>query len=260
MEQPRLKFAEKAAIDTGKLLVDYFRIGNQKGEYKPDRTLVTEADKNADLFLQEMISSQYPSDSVLSEENNTVYPDNNDVWVIDPLDGTVNFSLGLHYWGVAIAHLHKGMPQNAAAYFPLVDELYSASVGKGAELNGTAIHLSNPLFDSHYPIFAHCSRMKGLYNVSLPYKSRSLGSAAYQLCVVTKGSAILTFESTVKLWDFAASWLIIKEAGGYIQTLENQEVFPTKTDFDYNDQSYPMLAAASEEVILNAAQSIVPKR
>ncbi|MBK8793965.1 MAG: hypothetical protein IPN59_12715 [Holophaga sp.] len=62
--------------------------------------------------------------------------------MVDPLDGTTNFSLGLHYWGVSLAYLLDGVPQAAALYFPLINEMYTAQAGQGAELNGTPLHLT----------------------------------------------------------------------------------------------------------------------
>ena len=259
MSNLRLEFAKNTAVETGKLLLDHFQNGNLKGELKSDRTLVTKADRDADQYIQKLIRDHFPSDAILSEEGNTVFPENPDVWVIDTLDGTVNFSLGLHYGGVSIAHLKDGIPQAAALYFPVIDELYSASAGQGANLNSKQILAPNPPIDFHFPIFVHCSRTHGLYNLTLPYKTRSLGAAAYHLCLIPKGSAILAFESSIKLWDFAGSWLVVKEAGRLIQPLGNQQPFPTQSGFDYNDRAFAIIAAASEDVMNKATANIIRK-
>ncbi len=259
MENKRLDFAKSAALQTGKLLLDHFYNGNRQGELKADRTLVTKADQNADLLLQNMIQEKYPDDGILSEEGSTEFPENDHVWVLDPLDGTVNFSLGLHYWGVSIAHLENGLPQTAAVYFPVVDELYSASRGAGAELNGTPLLVSNPPVDSPYSVFVHCSRMLEKYQVKLPYKTRSLGAAAYHLCLITKGTAVLAFESTPKLWDFAGSWLIVEEAGGLIRANGELQPFPAQPGIKYSDHPYAIFAAASKEVMNEAVAGIHKK-
>lgn len=257
MSNQRLEFAKYAAIETGKILLDHFHNGNRQGELKADKTLVTKADRDADRLLQDLIEKEFPADGILSEEGSTVFPENEHVWVLDPLDGTVNFSLGLHYWGVSIAHLKHGVPQTSAVFFPVVEELYTASSGEGAELNGTPILVSNPPVDSPFAVFVHCSRMHNLYQVTLPYKTRSLGAAAYHLCLITKGTALLAFESTSKLWDFAASWLIVKEAGGLIRANGSTQPFPAQSGFDYNDHQYSILAAASEAVMDKAATGII---
>jgi myo-inositol-1(or 4)-monophosphatase len=101
--------------------------------------------------------------------------------------------------------------------------------------------------------------MQNLYRVTLPYKTRSLGAAAYHLCLITKGTALLAFESTPKLWDFAASWLIIKEAGGVIRAIGDHQPFPAQRGIKYNNQAYSILAAASEAVMDKAAAGIIVK-
>lgn len=249
MDSSRLKIAKKSAVIVGRELLDHFHNGNRQGDLKPDRTLVTEADQKADLHLQKLISEAFPADGILSEENSTIYPKTDDVWVLDPLDGTVNFSLGLHYWGVSIAHLHGGHPVNAAVYFPVIDELYSASTGNGAEFNGSPLSISDPPVKTQFPVFVHCSRLYRNYHVSVKYKKRSLGSAAYHLCLVPKGTAILALESQPRIWDFAASWLIVKEAGGSIRTIGGQEPFPANAGIDYADHPFPVLAASNQEVM-----------
>jgi myo-inositol-1(or 4)-monophosphatase len=259
MENKRLDFIKSAAVQTGKLLLDHFYNGNRQGELKADRTLVTKADQNADLLLQNLIKEKYPDDGILSEEGSTVFPENDHVWVLDPLDGTVNFSLGLHYWGVSISHLKNGVPQTAAVYFPVVDELFSASRAEGAELNGTPLLVSNPPVDSPYPVFVHCSRMHDKYQVKLPYKTRSLGVAAYHLCLITKGTAALAFESTPKLWDFAGSWLIVEEAGGLIRAYGERQPFPAQPGIKYSDHPYAILASASSEGMREAVAGIRKK-
>ncbi|MCJ7716737.1 MAG: hypothetical protein MUO54_09480 [Anaerolineales bacterium] len=259
MGNKRLDFAKSAAKQTGKLLLDHFYNGNHQGELKADRTLVTKADRDADLLLQNLIQEKYPDDGILSEEGSTVFPENDHVWVLDPLDGTVNFSLGLHYWGVSIAHLENGVPQTAAVYFPVVDELYSAAKGEGAELNGKPINVSNPPVNSPHAVFVHCSRMHKLYRVQLPFKTRSLGAAAYNLCLITKGTAILAFESTPKIWDFAGSWLIVEEAGGLIRAKGELQPFPAQPGIKYNDHAYAILASATKEVMNEAVAGIHKK-
>jgi myo-inositol-1(or 4)-monophosphatase len=256
MYKKRLEFAKSTAVETGKRLIDHFYNGNREAEMKSDRTLVTEADRDADQFIQALIKSEFPADGILSEEGSTKFPENTHVWVLDPLDGTVNFNLGLHYWGVSIAHFKDGIPKTAAVYFPVIDELYSASIGQGAELNGKKLHLSKPRVATPYPVFVHCSRMHKEYKVRIPYKTRSLGSAAYNLSLITKGTAVLAFESEPKLWDYAACWLIIKEAGGVIRALGEQQPIPAEIGLDYKDQAHSILASQSEGELTKAEAGI----
>ncbi len=257
MNNSRLELARKAAKQTGKTLLDLYQKGDQSGFLKEDHTLVTEADRAADKIIQEMILGEFPGDQILSEEASTIFPNSQHVWIIDPLDGTVNFSRGLSCWGVSIAHLKNGKPKTAALYFPVTDELFTASLGEGAKYNGQPI-MVDPEFDKNmFPLFVHCSRMHKRYNVSLPYKKRSLGAAAYHLCLIANNKAVLAFESTVRIWDFAASWLIIQEAGGLIESFGEKQPFPAQVDTDYHNIPFPIIAAASKEVLAEARKNIV---
>ncbi len=249
MTSTRAEIAKEGAVQAGKQLLEHFINGNRQGILKADQTLVTKADQNSDQLLHSLIQEHFPGDGILSEESSTIFPGQDHVWVLDPLDGTVNFSQGLHYWGVSIAHFENGFPQNAAIYFPLIDELYSASRGAGAFLNDKQLHIAEHPGETLFPIFVHCSRMHQRYQIKLPFKTRSLGAAAYHLCLVSNSTAVLAFESTPKIWDFAAGWLIIQEAGGLIQSFDGRQPFPAQVGKDYQKQSYPIVAAASKEIL-----------
>jgi len=257
MHKKRIDLARKAALQTGKTLLDLYQKGDQTGYLKEDHSLVTEADKAADKMIQKMIQDEFPEDQILSEEGSTIYPDNEHTWVIDPLDGTVNFSRGLGCWGVSIAHLKNGIPQTAALYFPITDELFTAVQGEGALLNGQTLKVLENSEKDLFPIFFHCSRMHKRYRVNLPYKTRSLGVAAYHLSLIANNKAVLAFESTVRIWDFAASWLVVQEAGGKIESFGEKQPFPALPETDYHGIPFPIIAAASNKVLAEARTNIV---
>ena len=244
-----LDFTTEIAEAAGQLLLNYYRPAGIAVTLKPDRTVLTEADLAADQLLQNAIRSAFPDDGIISEEAGTLYPrDKGAVWVIDPLDGTTNFSLGLHYWGVSIARIVDGRPVVGALCFPLLGEMLAASKGEGAFLNGSRLEISPPTADQPVSFFSCCSRTVRHYEVSLKYKTRIFGSAAYDLATVARGSAILAFEATPKIWDFSASWLIVEEAGGVIAPLTGESPFPLIAGRDYGARSFPLLAAASPEL------------
>ena len=260
MISSRLDLATKAALQTGKTLLDLYHNGDRSGFLKEDHTLVTEADRAADKMIQEMILGEFPGDQILSEEGSTIFPNSQHVWIIDPLDGTVNFSRGLDHWGVSIAHLENRRLNAAALYFPVTDELFTAVQGEGAFLNGQPLKVFEDFDEDLFPIFVHCSRMHKLYQVSLPYKTRSLGAAAYHLCLIAINKAVLAFESTVRIWDFAASWLIIKEAGGKIEPYGDLMPFPAEPGTDYHKIPFPIIAAVSKNVLDQARKNIIQNK
>ncbi|MBU1660554.1 MAG: hypothetical protein KKD28_03670 [Chloroflexi bacterium] len=271
-----LNFATQIARQTGKLLLAHYRRSGIRASLKADHTVVTEADLAADCLIRQAIREHYPDDGLLSEEEGTIYPAGKSaVWIVDPLDGTTNFSLGMHYWGISIARLVDGEPDTAALYFPLLDELFTASRGGGAYLNGSRLEVKPPAPDQASQrvsesasrpnpgqamfVFSCCSRTHANYKVSIRYKTRILGSAAYGLCTVARGSAVLAFEVTPKVWDFCGSWLVTREAGGVIRVLDGGTPFPLIPGTDYEGMSYPILAAATPELWAEGQGKIIPK-
>jgi len=242
-----IAFTTRLAKDVGYEILRYQKTRNIQTSLKSDQTLVTQADISADQKIRSSLMENFPKDGILSEEDNTIYPaDKEYVWVVDPLDGTTNFSLGLHYWGVSIARLKNGSPDLAVLYFPLLDELITATKAGGAFLNDTQLQLKIHQPESPNTFFSCCSRTFRNYHVDIPYKPRILGSAAYGLCTVALGSAVLAFEVTPKVWDFSGSWLVVREAGGFISPLDGNSPFPLTPGTDYKSIKYPMLAAITQ--------------
>ena len=138
-----LQFATELARKTGELLLEYFHPAGSETRLKFDHSVVTEADLAADRLVEQAVRETYPQDLLLSEElHPSLSPgQQRAVWVVDPLDGTTNFSLGLPIWGVSIARVVNGMPETSAIYFPLLDELYSAQAGMGAFWNGKRLQV-----------------------------------------------------------------------------------------------------------------------
>ena len=258
MKEDRLGAAAEIALRAGKELLTLYRQGDNGGELKTDRTLVTRADRKADGLIQDLLKTQFPGEGILSEEASTIFPSTEHTWVIDPLDGTVNFSQGLHYWGVSIAHLVNGIPETGAVYFPLIEELFTAKRGTGAFLNGNPLVIKAGEGQDLFPLFVHCSRMHQKYTENLGYKKRSLGAAAYHLCLVARNTANLALESTPKIWDYAAGWLIIEEAGGVVKAMGNEQPFPAVPGLDYAKKPFPILAARSAEELYRAEAEIIP--
>jgi myo-inositol-1(or 4)-monophosphatase len=255
-----LEFATQLARKTGELLLDSFSLSGTRTSRKKDRSVVTKADMDADLLIRDAISVKFPEDGLLSEELNTIYPTGKQaVWIIDPIDGTTNFSLGLPIWGVSIARLVGGWPDIAVIYFPPLDEIYSARKEGGAFLNGSQLHTIGTDWQQSTTFFACCSRTHRRYDVQVPYKPRILGSATYNLCSVARGIAILAFEAVPKIWDLAGGWLVATEAGAFLQTLNGSKPFPPAPGIDYSDLSFPILAAPTQEDLARGREQIKPK-
>ena len=256
-----LEFAVDLAERAGKLLHDRFNLMGTHSNLKSDRSVVTEADWAADRMIAEAIRKAFPEDGIVSEELQPISPPNTQpVWVVDPLDGTTNFSLGLPFWGVSIARLIDGWPNLAALYFPTINELYSVQRGMGAYVNGELLQVKPPEKDQPAAFFACCSRTHRRYQVEVRYKPRILGSAAYNLCAIARSVALVGFEASTKIWDLAGGWLLIQEAGGSIEPYEGRSPFPMQPAFDYRTADFPVVTAATSELAARTRSQIHPRQ
>ena len=252
-----LVFAVKLALQAGNLLRTFFNPAGVPAKAKADRTVVTEADFASDGMITNAIREHYPKDEIISEESSHhLLNDQSTTWIVDPLDGTTNFSLGLSIWGVSIARIYDGNAELGVLYFPMLNELYTARRGGGAFLNNKPIRVRAPDPSQPMSFFACCSRTFRYYDVSIPYKPRILGSCAYSFCMVSRGSALLGLDATAKIWDLAAIWVLVEEAGGKIAGFEGSQPFPISTQVDYASISFPTLAAATGDVFAMGQKKI----
>ena len=255
-----LEFAIALAVETGDLLQKFYRLGGIHASLKPDKTVVTAADLAADQLVTSRLTAHFPHEGIVSEESSHYLIDpHTPTWVIDPLDGTTNYSLGLPIWGVSIARLVDGFPSLGVLFFPRINELYTASRGSGAFLNHEPIKTRAPDPAQPMSFFSCCSRTFRNYTVNIPYKPRIMGSSTYSFCLVARGSALLGFDVTAKIWDLSAVWLLVEEAGGLIQSFEGDQVFPINTNIDYSATSYTVLAAATP-ALLEKGHALITKK
>ncbi len=195
--------------------------------------LVTEADHAAEKAIFEIIQNQYPEHYILSEESGDLPQNNEYKWVIDPLDGTVNFAHGIPLCAVSIGIEKAGEMIMGAVYCPFINEFYIAEKGQGAYLNDRKIKVTTQTevqksilvtgFPYTYPKL-HIGPLEifsKLVKRGIPV--RRLGSAAIDLCWVAAGRFDGFWEFNLSPWDTAAGYVIVKEAGGKITDFEGKE-------------------------------------
>lgn len=214
-----------------------FVIENKEGI----NNLVTEVDKLAEERIISIICSHFPDHTIISEETGTIDHQSEYQWIIDPIDGTVNFAHGIPLCCVSIA-LKKGPDLVlGAVYNPMMNELFFAERGKGALLNDQPIHVSRKSdfsraclvtgFPYQWPeAKEHPIKVFERFIMQgLPV--RRLGSAAIDLCWVACGRFDGFWEYNLNAWDVAAGYLIIEEAGGKITNFSNEpyDVFDKQT-------------------------------
>lgn len=249
--------AAAIAARAGAVLMRWFCDEALSSEWKQDYSIVTEADVEADRLITAELHAHFPDDAILSEE---LAPSSSAAshrtWVVDPLDGTTNFSLGIQHWGVSIGRCDESGPDVGVLFFPALGEAYVSSRGGGATMNGAPIHVRAPSSARPQGMMACCARTLRFHHVNLPVKVRVFGSAAYTLACVARGSAAIGMETRPRLWDLAAGWCLVQEAGGVIETLDGSRPFPMVADRAYADRSYPVLAAASPALLAEAREHI----
>ncbi len=217
------------AVEAGKILES--RRGARVVRVKFGTDIVTEADMAAETFLRNEILSRYPDHRVVGEEYGSNEADAEWEWVIDPLDGTVNFSRGSTYFAVSIALAHRGRAQFGVVYRPLTGDLFLAERGGGATLNGQPLRVSPAAQVEESIVVIDWSRQHArrktfaLVNdlFFAAHKIRCLGSAALDMCSVACGQLEGFVHPGLAPWDFAAAHLIIEEAGGTVTTVEGGE-------------------------------------
>ena len=255
-----LDFATALAAEFSQYAVSQFRL--HPAQRKQDGTLVTATDIAVDRLVLQRLGAAFPEHRVLSEEQTTRYDASAEfTWVIDPIDGTTNFARGLPVWGVSIALLHRGQPVVGVVDFPILQEQFTAVAGGGARRSGAPIHTYAGKQADDEQLLMKCTRTDRLLQISSPLKTRICGSAAYHLCKVADGTALAGIEATPRLWDFAAAWLIIVEAGGVITTWQQETIFPLPpVSQEYGAAPTPVFVAANPSIMQHLLASITVRR
>lgn len=204
---------------------------------KQDGSIVTEADHAMQHALAEALRSDWPHIAFLGEEMTSqqqaavLTNSEQGVWVVDPLDGTSNFSLGIPCFAVSVALIWNHRLELGLVYDPVRDECFSAQRACGATLNNIVLHLDTLLDVDRITVgLVDFKRLPAQLAVKLatspPYKSqRSFGSVALDWCWIAAGRGDVYVHGKQKLWDYAAGELILREAGGVSATLEGEPVY-----------------------------------
>lgn len=223
-----LNFTRALAKEAGELIVREREGATLSHDYKNGDELVTNADLKADKLICERIAGEFPQHKILSEESSpdigSVQEIETPLWIVDPIDGTVNYAHGHNQSGISIAYVEDTRITVGVVYNPFSEELFSAELGKGAALNGKPINVSketelkraliatgfpydkstlDPMIPRLYAVLSQCADI------------RRLGSAALDICFLAMGRLDGYYES-LSVWDFAAAQLIASEAGASV--------------------------------------------
>ena len=232
--QPLLNIAIQAARRAGEIIVRGMnRVHRLEVRAKGQNDFVTEIDTAAERDIIETVRRRYPQHAFLAEESGQSGADDEFVWIVDPLDGTTNFLHGFPQFAVSIGVQRRGRMEHAVVYDPLRQELFTASRGEGAQLDGKRIRVT-----------PHIGLERALIGTGFPYRSnlqwldsymamlkavmqatagiRRPGSAALDLAYVACGRFDGFWEDGLSPWDVAAGALLITEARGRITNFKDE--------------------------------------
>jgi myo-inositol-1(or 4)-monophosphatase len=258
-----LDLATKVAVAAGRLLIGSGGRPEVVATKSSPTDVVTEADQAAESLIRELIAEERPGDRILGEEGGEIAPPGGQGgqgglggrssvrWIVDPLDGTVNYLYGLPDWAVSIAAEVDGTVVAGAVFVPRRDELYSARLDNGAWLSSGALDWRGE--DTGSPVRLACNHdvplAQALVATGFGYEAgrrqvqgdvlravlpqvrdiRRGGSAAVDLCSVASGTVDAYYERGVNLWDIAAGGLIAAEAGARVTGLHGRPPSPSMT-------------------------------
>ncbi len=225
---PYLTICLEAVRAGGRVIQDW--AGRFDVRHKGPADLVTQADFASQETVRQIVLGAFPDHAFLGEEKEPHVPSHQRAdyrWVVDPLDGTMNYVHGVPHYCVSLALEHHGQPIVGAVYDPNLDECFAAVAGRGATLNDRPIHTSNVSslsdalaavgFPAHAP---QTAPDLALFQAMIPrcQAIRRTGSSALNLCYLAAGRFDVYWSYSTRIWDVAAGVLILREAGGHVSS------------------------------------------
>ena len=213
---PNLNIMIKAAEKASKVLIrDFGELENLQVSKKGPRDFVTNSDKKVEKIILEELEKSKKNFSFLSEENGKIENKNKEnIWIIDPIDGTNNFLHGIPHFSISIGLKSNDEIIAGVIFDPIKNELFYAEKNSGAYFNNQRIRVSNK---NNLDDCLFASNNVGIDNKSLSI--RNLGSAALDMAYVGAGRLDGYFQNDLHIWDIAAGIIIVKEAGGTVNNL-----------------------------------------
>ncbi len=224
--------------------------GNISASNKADGSLITSCDLWSDKTIVDGLASIAPDEGVLSEEGEKCIPNTKAYWVVDPLDGTTNFAAGIPYWSISVARFVDRKPQASFLIIPTLEKKFVSIKDKGVWLNNQKIDPNQNNYQSE--CISLCSRSIKILQKNptsvFPGKIRLLGVSSLNLTSVAMGQTFGAIESTPKIWDIAAAWLLLEELNCSIEWLETNPL-DLVSGQNLSNVNFPLIAGRSIQKI-----------
>lgn len=226
------QIAQKAAKKSGKILISKYHLFNRGDiKLKSAHEIVTKYDLLSEKIILEEIKKNFPKHAIFSEEKGKNNKKSDYLWLIDPIDGTTNFSMHNPIWSISIALAYQGEIIMGVVYAPILKEIFTAIKGKGAFMNKKKIKVSNINSGKVLNTFCHGNKTKDIKRAIKYYTKqklnhldcRQLGSAAIELSYVACGRIESIAIPGVNSYDVGAGSLIVNEAGGIVSNFKGEK-------------------------------------
>jgi len=240
LNSPQINIITKACLKASRSLIrDFGEIENLQVATKAPGDFVTSADKRTEKILIEELQKSHPEYGIVTEESGVINKSNSkNKWIIDPIDGTMNFLNGIPQFAISVGYEEDNEIKCGVIFNPITNEMYLAEKGNGAYLNNSRIRVSNKKSIKDSIIVTggpkQSSKIKEkifseYINVSKNVSNvRKFGSAALDMAYVASGRFDGYWQRELNYWDIAAGIIIIKEAGGFVNFFEYDSNFPIK--------------------------------
>jgi myo-inositol-1(or 4)-monophosphatase len=230
---------------------------------KGDGTPVTAADHEADDLLSSAIRGAFPGHGIVSEEQDTVVPGDDWCWIIDPIDGTSNFTAGLPYWCVSVALALEGEVVLGVVDAPPLNRRTVAIRGGGTTQSGRRLSVRPPVDwrdgrNRHIPVMLTTGTARRARGAGLRLNPRVMGATALDLATVAQGVAAASIALIPKVWDVAAGALLVTEAGGAVETLHGEPLLPLRPGVDEADRSAATASGPDGAYVQRLAAGLLP--
>tara|TARA_B100000676_G_C18032539_1_gene819658 strand:- start:918 stop:1718 length:801 start_codon:yes stop_codon:yes gene_type:complete len=240
LNSPQINLITKACMKASRSLIrDFGEIENLQVSSKAPGDFVTSADKRTEKIIIEELLKAHPNYGIISEESGFINKSNkNNRWIIDPIDGTMNFLNGIPQFAISVAYEEENEVKCGIIFNPVTNEMFSAEKGSGAYLNNSRMRVSNKKKLSEALLVTggpkQASKIKKkifseYINISTQVSNvRKFGSAALDMAYVACGRFDGYWQRELNYWDVAAGIILIKESGGFVDFFEEDKKVPLK--------------------------------
>ena len=238
LNSPQINLISRACMKASRSLIrDFGEIENLQVSTKGPGDFVTSADRRTEKILIEELQKAHPDYGIVTEESGIINKSNTkNRWIIDPIDGTMNFLNGIPQFAISVGYEEEGDILCGVIFNPIMNEMFCAEKGNGAYLNNTRIRVSNKkqLRDSLIVTGGPKGSSKIKDKIFSEYivvsknvsNVRKLGSAALDIAYVACGRFDGYWQRELNYWDIAAGLIILREAGGFIEFFDNNKNHP----------------------------------